>query len=504
MNRSIIKFILGHVLVIEGLLMLLPCAVALFYGEGVGVWYLLSAALAFALGMLLRLRKPKSTVFYLKEGCMTTALSWLMLSFFGCLPFWLGGEIPSFTDAMFETVSGFTTTGASILSDVESLSHAALFWRSFTHWIGGMGVLVFLLAIIPMSGGGGSNMNLMKSESPGPSVGKLVPKIKATARLLYIIYLAMTVLEFILLLFGKMNVFESMCTAFGTAGTGGFGFRNDSFASFSPYIQWVVTIFMILFGVNFNFYYFMLYRQFKKALLMEEVRYYFIIIILAITVIFANILDMTAGIADAIRQSSFQVASVITTTGFSTVDFNMWPSLSKTILVLIMFCGACAGSTGGGMKVSRFIILFKSMGKELNSYIHPKSIQKIKLDKKPVEHEVVRATNAFVVAYLIVYVVSLVIIALDGRDLITTFTSVAATINNIGPGLELCGPAANFGFFSTPSKFVLMFDMLAGRLEIFPMLLLFYPGAWKDMLSKNSKKKDKSFEKKESKLLEKE
>ena len=499
MNRSIIRFILGHVLLTEGLLMLLPCAVALFYGEGVGVYYLLTAALATGTGFLLRRKRPKNAVFYLKEGCMTTALSWLALSLFGCLPFWASREIPSFTDALFETISGFTTTGASILSDVECLSHAALFWRSFTHWIGGMGVLVFLLAIIPLSGGGGSNMNLMKAESPGPSVGKLVPKIKATARLLYIIYFAMTVLEFILLLFGKMNIFESICTAFGTAGTGGFGFRNDSFASFSPYIQWVVTIFMILFGVNFNFYYFMLYRQFKKALLMEEVRYYFIIIILAIAVIFANIIDMTAGVADAIRQSSFQVASVITTTGFSTADFNMWPSLSKTILVMIMFCGACAGSTGGGMKVSRFIILFKSMGKELNSYIHPKSIQKIKLDKKPVEHEVVRATNVFVVAYLIVYVVSLIVIALDGRDLITSFTAVAATINNIGPGLELCGPAGNFSFFSIPSKLVLMFDMLAGRLELFPMLLLFYPGAWKDMLSK---KKDRAADKKE-KIVEK-
>lgn len=491
MNRAIIKYVLGHVLKIESLLMLLPCAVSLFYGEKVGIYYLCVAAVCFGLSWLMTRKKPQNKVFYLKEGCISTALSWILMSFFGCLPFWLSGEIPSFTDAMFETVSGFTTTGASILKEVESLSHAALFWRSFTHWIGGMGVLVFILAVIPLSSGA-SNMNLMKAESPGPSVGKLVPKIKATARLLYLIYLGLTVLEFILLLFGRMNVFESMCTAFGTAGTGGFGFRNDSFASFSPYIQWVVTIFMILFGVNFNAYYYLLYRQFKKALTMEEVRYYFIIILLAIAVIMANIIDMTTGIFDALTQASFQVASVITTTGFSTVDFNMWPSLSKTILVMIMFCGACAGSTGGGIKVSRFVILFKSMGKELNSYIHPKSIQKIKIDKKPVEHEVVRATNAFIVAYLIVFVVSLVIVALEGRDLITTFTSVVATINNIGPGLELVGPAANFGFFSIPSKIVLMFDMLAGRLEIFPMLLLFYPGAWKDMLSKKKERAVKS------------
>ena len=491
MNRSIIKFVLGHVLMTEALLMLLPCAVALFYGEKVGVYYLAVAAVALGIGALATRKKPKNTVFYLKEGALSTALSWIVLSFFGCLPFWLSGEIPKFTDALFETVSGFTTTGASILSDVEHLSHAALFWRSFTHWIGGMGVLVFLLAIIPLSSGG-SNMNLMKAESPGPSVGKLVPKIKATARILYLIYLGITVLEFILLLFGRMSIFESLCTAFGTAGTGGFGFRNDSFASFSPYIQWVVTIFMILFGVNFNCFYFLLFRQFKKAFTMEEVRTYFIIIFIAVAVIFANILDMTAGIADALRQSSFQVASIITTTGFSTADFNMWPSLSKALLVLIMFVGACAGSTGGGMKVSRFIILFKSVRKELNSYIHPKSIQKIKMDKKPVEHEVVRATNAYVVAYLIVYVISLVIIALEGRDLITTFTSVAATINNIGPGLELVGPASNFGFFSIPSKLVLMFDMLAGRLEIFPMLLIFYPGAWKDLCCRRKEKQVKA------------
>ncbi|MBR1421984.1 MAG: TrkH family potassium uptake protein [Ruminococcus sp.] len=491
MNRSIIKYVLGHVLKIESLLMLLPCAVSIFYGEKVGIYYLCVAAVCFGLSWLMIRKKPQNKVFYLKEGCISTALSWIMMSFFGCLPFWLSREIPSFTDAMFETVSGFTTTGASILSEVESLSHAALFWRSFTHWIGGMGVLVFILAVIPLSSGA-SNMNLMKAESPGPSVGKLVPKIKATARLLYLIYLGLTVLEFILLLFGRMKVFDAMCTAFGTAGTGGFGFRNDSFASFSPYIQWVVTVFMILFGVNFNAYYYILYRQFKKALTMEEVRYYFIIILLAIAVIMANILDMTAGIFDALTQASFQVASVITTTGFSTADFNMWPSLSKTVLVMIMFVGACAGSTGGGIKVSRFVILFKSMGKELNSYIHPKSIQKIKIDKKPVEHEVVRATNAFIVAYLIVFVVSLIIVALEGRDLITTFTSVVATINNIGPGLELVGPAGNFGFFSCPSKIVLMFDMLAGRLELFPMLLLFYPGAWKDMLTKKKEKAVKS------------
>ena len=277
MNRSIIKYILGHVLKIEGLLLLLPCLISVIYSEKEGLWYLATAVVSFGLGWFMTRKKPDNKVFYLKEGCITTALSWIVLSFFGALPFWLTGEIPSFVNALFETVSGFTTTGASILSDVESLTHTTLLWRSFTHWIGGMGVLVFLLAIVPMSSGA-SNMNLMKAESPGPSVGKLVPKIKATARILYIIYFGITVLEFVFLIIGKMKVFEAVCTAFGTAGTGGFGFRNDSFASFSPYIQWVVTVFMILFGVNFNAYYFIIFRQFKKAFAMEEVRYYFIII----------------------------------------------------------------------------------------------------------------------------------------------------------------------------------------------------------------------------------
>lgn len=481
MNSSIIRYILGGVLKIEGILMLLPCLVAVIYRETEGGCYLFVAILCIVIGVLITLRKPQSPVFYLKEGCVATALSWIVMSFMGCLPFWFSKEIPSFTDALFETISGFTTTGASILSDVEALSHCALFWRSFTHWIGGMGVLVFLLAVIPLSGG--SNINLMRAESPGPSVGKLVPKVRYTARILYIIYLGMTLLEFFFLIAGKMSVFDALNTSFGTAGTGGFGIKNDSMTSYSPYLQWVVTIFMILFGVNFNAYYLMLFRKFKKAFSMEEVRYYLIIIIVSVGVIFCNILDTSAGIFDALTKASFQVASVMTSTGFSTADFNLWSQTCRTILVVLMFIGACAGSTGGGIKVSRVVMWGKTVIKELNSYIHPKSIQKIYFEGKPVEHDVMRSINVYLVTFVVIFTTSVLALSFEGRDLITNFTAVIATLNNIGPGLELVGPTQNFGFFSAFSKYVLMFDMLAGRLELFPLLILFHPAIWKDLFT---------------------
>ena len=477
MNRSIIGHILGYVLMIEGILMLLPCLIAAIYREKEGFYYLLVACLCSFLGTFISFHKPSNYVFYLKEGCITTALSWIFLSFFGCLPFWISGEIPSFTDALFETVSGFTTTGASILSDVEALSHCSLIWRSFTHWIGGMGVLVFLLAIIPLSGG--SHINLMRAESPGPSVGKLVPKVKSTARILYFIYLGMTILEFILLVAGKMSVFDALNTSFGTAGTGGFGIKNDSFMSYSPYLQWVVTIFMILFGVNFNAYYFLLYKQFKKAFSMEDVKYYLLIIAVSIGIIFCNTINIVGNAFEALTHAAFQVSSIITTTGYSSTDFDLWPKTSQTILVLLMFVGACAGSTGGGIKVSRFVILAKTMVKELRSYIHPKSIQKTNMDGKPVPHEVVRSINVYFITFMLLFAFSVFAISFDGKDLITNFTAVTATINNIGPGLELVGPTQNFGHFSPFSKFVLMFDMLAGRLELFPLLILFVPALWK-------------------------
>lgn len=478
MNGSIIRRILGYVLLLEGAFMLLPCIVALVYTEHQGVYYAGVALGCMLIGFFLQLKKPRSNVFYLKEGCVATALSWLVLSVFGAIPFYITGEIPSITDALFETISGFTTTGASILDDVEAMSHCGLFWRSFTHWIGGMGVLVFLLAVVPLSGG--SNINLMKAESPGPSVGKLVPKMRHTARILYIIYFVMTVTEIVFLLCGGMPVFDALTTAFGTAGTGGFGVKGDSITGYSAYIQWVVTAFMILFGINFNFYYFVLFRQFKKAFSMEEVRAYLLVILAAIGIVFADTIQIYDNVAQALCKASFQVASIITTTGFSTADFNSWSVMSRTVLVLLMFVGACAGSTGGGLKVSRLLVGFKTVGKEISSYIHPKSVRKIQLDGKPIGNDIVRATLVYFVTFTCVFVGSLMMVSLEEYDIVTNFTAVAATINNIGPGLELVGPNENFSMFSPVSKYVLMFDMLAGRLELFPLLLLFSPHLWGD------------------------
>ncbi len=479
MNGLIIRYILGYVLKIEGFLLLLPSLVAAIYNETTGFYYIAVGIFCMIIGMVISGKKPENSVFYLKEGCVATALSWICLSIFGALPMFFSGEIPSYVDSLFETVSGFTTTGASILSDVEALSKCSLFWRSFTNWIGGMGVLVFLLAIVPLTGG--SHMNLMKAESPGPSVGKLVPKVKHTARLLYFIYIGLTLTEFIILIFSEMNWFEAINTSLATAGTGGFGFRNDSYASFSPYVKWTVTIFMILFGVNFNAYYLIIFRQFKKAFSMEEVKVYFGIIAVSIGIIFLQLIKTSVGTFDAITDAAFQVASVISSTGFSTVDFNEWPQTSKTILVFLMFIGACAGSTGGGIKVSRIIILFKSLGKELKSYIHPKIVNKIRFDGKAVEHDIVRATNVYLVTFFIIFVISILLISIEGKDLVTNFTAIATTLNNIGPGLEAVGPSQNFSCFNNFSKFVLIFDMLAGRLELFPLLILFHPRIWKDI-----------------------
>lgn len=484
MNRSIIRYILGQVLKLESAFLLLPCIVALIYHERQGVYYVVTIAIGLVIGVLMTFVKPKNMVFYLKEGCVATALSWIVMSLLGCLPFWFSGEIPSFTDALFETISGFTTTGASILSNVEALSHCNLFWRSFTHWIGGMGVLVFMLAIIPMSGG--SNINLMRAESPGPSVGKLVPKIRYSARILYYIYIGLTLAEIIFLLAGRMPLFDSLCTALGTAGTGGFGIKADSMASYSVYLQWVVTIFMILFGVNFNAYYFLIFGDVKKAAAMEEVKAYFMIIGVAILGIVICIWNTSSGFFDALTKASFQVASLITSTGFATVDYNVWSSTAKTILIFSMMIGACAGSTGGGIKVSRFISVFKTVKKELDSYIHPKSVKKIKMDGKPIEHDVVRSINVYFITFILLFAVSLFLVSFEGHDLTTNFTAVLATINNIGPGLNMVGPAENFGFFKPFTKYVLMFDMLAGRLELFPLLILLHPALWKQALKRPS------------------
>ncbi|MBQ8077246.1 MAG: TrkH family potassium uptake protein, partial [Eubacterium sp.] len=385
--------------------------------------------------------------------------------------------------------SGFTTTGASILNEVESLPKSVLFWRSFTHWIGGMGILVFLLAIVPLSGGTGSNINLMKAESPGPSVGKLRPKIRTTASYLYAIYVAITTLEIIMLVAGKMPLFDAVTTAFGTAGTGGFGIKNDSMASYSPYIQWVVTVFMIAFGVNFNAYFLLIFGQFKRALSIDEIRWYAILIFSSICVLFAATYKTFYSGWEAVRHSAFQVASIITTTGFSTADFDMWHGASKTVLVLLMFVGACAGSTGGGIKVSRFVVAGKGVLREIRSYVHPKSVENMKMDGKVLDKSVIKATNIYIITFMFVFVTSMFLVSLEGHDLLTNFTSVAATINNIGPGLEMVGPTKNFGFFSAFSKYVFIFDMLAGRLELFPMLLVLNPVLWKDTVKQSIKKR---------------
>lgn len=477
MNYAAVVYFLGWIMNFEAAFMTMPCLIALLKHEREGFSFL-GVLLASALvGMLIVRKKPKNMTLYLKEGFVTVALSWIIMSVVGCLPFVLNGDIPNFVDALFETISGFTTTGASILSDIESLSRCSLFWRSFTHWIGGMGVLVFILAILPMAGG--SNMNLMKAESPGPSVGKLVPKLRQTAMYLYGIYFALTVLEFVLLLFGKLGCFEAFTTAMATAGTGGFAIRNDSLMSVSPYVQWVVTIFMILFGVNFGVFFLILTKKFGAAIKHEEARIYFLIIFTSILLIFINVRDMWDSAAEAIRHVSFQVASVITTTGFCTTDFDLWPHTSQTILILLMFVGACAGSTGGGIKVSRIIILCKTVHKEIVSYVHPRSVKKVKVEGKVVEHEVIRATNVYFITFTLLFAASVFLLSFDGKSLVTNFTSVIATINNIGPGLEAVGPTQNFGHFSAFSKVVLMIDMLAGRLELFPLLLLLSPTVWK-------------------------
>lgn len=477
MNYSIIVYIIGYVLKIEGLFLLLPCLTALIYQEPSGFAFLISAAICLFLGIIATYKKPQNNVFYGKEGFVTVSLCWVVLSIFGALPFLLNKEIPSIPDALFETISGFTTTGSTILTDIEALSKCSLLWRSFTHWIGGMGILVFVLAILPIAGGG-SQMYLMRAESPGPSVSKLVPRVKHTAMILYGIYIVITIIEIILLLIGGMPFFDALTSAFGTAGTGGFGIKNDSFASYPIFCQGVVTVFMILFGVNFNVYYLFLCRKHKQALQSEELRMYLAVILVSSLFIAFNIRHLFPGF-QALHQAFFQVGSIITTTGFATADFNTWPELSKMILIFLMFFGACAGSTGGGIKISRILILMKSIKKELFFIVHPRSVKKIRMDGQVIEHDILRSINVFMATYFIIIMLSILLISLENKDTVTTVTSVITTLNNIGPGLELVGPIGNFSSFSALSKFVFMFDMLAGRLEIFPMLILFMPGTWK-------------------------
>lgn len=477
MNISMLIYVLGWILTAEGAMMALPLITGIIYNETATWSFVITIAICLALGIPMVLKSPKNRVFHVREGFVAVALSWIILSIFGSLPFLISGCIPSVVDALFETVSGFTTTGASILPEVESLPHCIIFWRSFTHWIGGMGVLVFILAIMPMAGG--SHISLMKAESPGPVVSKLVPTVQSTAKILYGIYIIMTLIQIVLLLIGNMPLFDALTISFGTAGTGGFGIKNDSMGSYSSYLQNVVTIFMILFGVNFSAYFLLLQRKLKQAFRIEEVRAYFAIILISIGIITFKISGTYGSILEGLKHAAFQVGSIITTTGYTTTDFNEWDQVSRTILAMLMFIGACAGSTGGGIKVSRILIALKTIKKEVIYYIHPRAIKKVSMDGKPIEHETVRAVNVFLIAYVIIFSFSVLLLAFDGFDMITNFTAIAATLNNIGPGLELVGPTQNFGLFSDLSKLVMIFDMLAGRLEIFPLLILFTPEAWR-------------------------
>ena len=470
--------------------MLLPTIVSLIYGEAVLTSFLITIALLVATGLVLVAMKPKDKTIYARHGLIIVSLGWILMSLFGALPFYFSGEIPSYIDAVFEAVSGFTTTGSSILTDVEALSKSMLFWRSFTHWIGGMGVLVFMMAVLPLAGGGG-DLHLMRAESPGPNVSKLVPKSSTTARILYGIYLALTIIEIIILLAGGMPLFDSVTLTFGTAGTGGFGVLNSSIASYSTFCQGVITVFMALFGINFNIYFLLLCKKFKDAFKSEELWTYLAIMFSAIVIIAINVKDMFSSFGEALHHSAFQVSSVMTTTGFCTVDFNQWPELSRIIMLAVMCVGACAGSTGGGLKVSRVIILLKSARREFRRISHPRSVKIITFDGNRVSDDTIRNTFAYFFIYAMIFAASVLVVSLDNFDFTTTTTSVIATLNNIGPGLGMVGATGNFSEFSILSKLVLISDMLLGRLEIFPLLFLFAP----------SKQKVKIFSRIRSKLM---
>ena len=480
MNYKMMGRFIAQILSIEGIFMIPALLISLGYREtaaakAFGWTIVMILALAAVLYLLC---KGAPSAFYAREGLVCVGVCWIVLSLLGCMPFYISREIPKYVDAFFEIVSGFTTTGASILSDVEPLSHGILYWRSFSHWVGGMGVLVFLLAFTGEKGKG-FTMHLLRAESPGPDVGKLVPKMRSTAGILYLIYIVMTVINVFFLLLGDMSLFEAVCTAFGTAGTGGFGIKNDSLGSYSPYIQNVTTVFMILFGVNFSCYYLLLLKQFRSVFRDEEVRMYFGIILGSILLISLDIYGMYGSLEETIRHAAFQVGSIITTTGFSTVDFDLWPSFSRTILMCLMVVGACAGSTGGGLKVARLLLLLKGLRRNIGQMLNPRKVQVIRNNRSVVDEKVLANTNAYLAAYIVIIFAVFVIISLDGFSIGTNFSAVLCTFNNIGPGMEAVGPTCNFSQFSALSKLVLSWAMLAGRLEIFPMLILFAPKTWK-------------------------
>ncbi|MCI8650267.1 MAG: TrkH family potassium uptake protein [Anaerotruncus sp.] len=481
MNYRIILFLLGNILRVEAIFMLPAVLVSYAYQE----WHMGNS---FAVTILLLLtaslvggrKHPEKIRFYAREGLVVVALVWVVVSLFGALPFYISGEIPHYVDALFEIVSGFTTTGASILTNVEAMPHGLLYWRSFSHWLGGMGVLVFLLAILPMAKGTGYSMHIMRAESPGPQVGKLMPKMRQTATVLYSIYVGLTILQFILLVLGGMPLFDSVCTAFGTAGTGGFGVKNDSMAGYAPHLQWNVTIFMALFGINFNIFFLLILREFSKAFSNEELRAYLGLMIGAGALITMDILPLYGTVSHAMRDAFFQVSSVMTTTGFATADFNLWPEFSRTILVLLMVVGASAGSTGGGIKVARLLLLIKNARRGIQKVLSPRTIKLVRMDGATVEDDTINSLNIYMAVYCLILTISMLLISIDNFSLETNLTAVLACLNNIGPGLGNVGPTGNFSEFSVFSKLVLSLNMLIGRLEIFPMLILMFPSTWKN------------------------
>jgi len=478
MNRKMVLYMLGHIITLEAVLMLLPLICGLIYREKSVFSFVITIAIALSLGYIISVfNKPKDKTIFAKEGFVTVALAWISMSAIGALPLVISGEMPSYTDAFFETVSGFTTTGASVATDIESMSHCVLFWRSFTHWIGGMGVLVLVMAILPTDTG--RSIHMMRAEVPGPIVGKLVPKIRDTAKILYLIYIFMTVLEILLLIFGGMPIFDSIVHSMGTAGTGGFGIKADSITGYNPYCQWVITVFMLLFGVNFNLYYLLLLRKVRPVFKSEELLVYLGIVIVAVGAIAVNIYPLYQSSMEALRHSAFQVATVISTTGYATADFNLWPTLSKSIMLILMIIGACAGSTAGGIKVSRVILLFKQIRSNLRHMVHPRSVESVKLEGKTVDNSTIINVTTYFALYAVCLAITFILISLfDAFDLETNVSAAVACFNNIGPGFSKVGPMGSYAAYSGLSKWVLSAAMLLGRLEILPMILLFAPTAW--------------------------
>lgn len=479
MNRRMILYVLCVLLRVLAVCMLPALIIAIALQEIPSAYgFYVAILLCFGVSLVTGLVPPRTQTVAARDGFLIVGISWLVASFFGCLPFFISREIPGFTDCMFETVSGFTTTGATILTDVEALSKSLLYWRSFTHWLGGMGVLVLLLAILPASRNAGG-MHIMRAESPGPQVDKLVPRLGTSAKILYSIYVLLTILQFVLLVCGGMSAFESITTAFGTAGTGGFAVLNDSMASYSPYIQNVVTVFMLIFGVNFNIFYLLIAREFYKVLHSTEIWVYLGLFGLSVALIAVNIYPQFRTAGETVQQAAFQVASVMTTTGFATVDFNLWPEFSKMLLVLLMFCGACAGSTGGGIKTARLILMAKTFQRDLQRMVRPRSVVLVRMDGHTVDEDTIRATQGYLVGYALLAAGSILLISINNFSFETTVTAVVACLNNIGPGLDMVGPTGSFASFSAFSKWVLCGDMLVGRLELFPILMLLFPSVYR-------------------------